>query len=319
MPSFAPHNFRLFLAAFALLAGLAGVAYSQDGRSGIPAVDSLPEHEWDIPTTHGSLPLTLALSALFPGGGQFYTGHYVRGGFLLALEGGLAYVVFVNKPLQQQKRLEAGFRFRDSVLVYTRALMQNPGDTASQRLRGHYAQELRNINDKKLTEEDLRNSELAWLAGLHIYGILDAYGIWRNNQGHNTDTHSPFSAAWRAALIPGWGQIYNHEWGKAGLLYLGITGSVASLVSRQRMVRYYSKRERAAELEGDAERLSKVTEDKLFFRRKRNQYIWALALFYLYSIGDAAVDAILHDFDSPVYWIAGPQAGGARMEFGFSF
>jgi hypothetical protein len=199
------------------------------------------------------------------------------------------------------------------------ALLDDPSNDSLMERRGYFVQELRSNNDKKLTEEDLRKSELAWLMGLHIYSLFDAYGIWKNNQGHSTETHTAWGGAWRAMVLPGFGQIYNGEWGKAGLLYLGITGSVVSLVSRQQMVEYYTERERVARLEGDAERITKAEEDKLFFRRKRNQYIWALALFYLYSIGDAAVDAIFHDFDIPIYWLASPEVGGGRVEFGFRF
>ena len=60
------------------------------GKTGIESIDTLPVNEWDIKTNRNSLPLTMLFS-LFPGGGQYYTEHYVRGGFITAIEGFLIY------------------------------------------------------------------------------------------------------------------------------------------------------------------------------------------------------------------------------------
>lgn len=307
-----------------LLCGAAAAQGIVAGKSGIPSIDTLPPYEWDVKTPHQSLSTILALGALVPGGAQFYTGHNVRGGFLLGLELGLAYEVFYNKPMQQQKRLDDASPYRDSAGYYTRLLMQGTRlDSVPywQKRRLYHMDKVRFYNDKKLAEEDLRRSELAWLLGLHVYGLFDAYGIWHNNQGHSVETRSVSGAAWRAALVPGLGQIYNEEYGKAGLLYMAIIGSVASFDSRQRMVDYYVKRHRTAVQEGNTTEASSTAEELTFFRKKRNQYIWGLGLFYLYSIADAAVDASLSDFDSPVYWALSPDLStrGARAEIGLRF
>lgn len=317
-----PHLLRIYIAILACVGWAFGDGIVQ-GKSGIPSIDSLPVHEWDIPTSNNSLPLTLAFS-VFPGGGQFYTGHSVRGGFLLAIELGLIYEVFYNKPQQQQRRLDDASPHRDSANYYTRLLLESPSKDSVfdwQKKRSYHAGRVRFFNDKKLTEEDLRRSELAWLVGLHVYGFFDAYGIWKNNQGRSFETRSVSGAAWRAALVPGLGQIYNQEYGKAGLLYMAIIGSVASYQSRQQMVDYYVKRHRTAVREGNTTESSELAEELTFFRKKRNQYIWGLALFYLYSIADASVDAMLSDFDSPVFWALSPDVlnQGVRAEWGIRF
>lgn len=314
---------RNLLPGLLLLCGVAAAEGIVAGKSGIPSIDTLPAHEWDIATPHQSLPAVLGMG-LLPGGGQFYTGHNVRGGFLLAMELGLAYEVFYNKPLQQQRRMDDAAIHRDSTEYFTRKMLQATTlDSIArwQARRDFHAGRVRFYNDKKLTEEDLRRSELAWLAGLHLYGLFDAYGIWKNNQGHSVEKNEVKSAVWRAALVPGWGQIYNHEYGKAGLLYMAFIGCIASLDSRQQMVDYYVARHRAAVNEGDTEDATATAEDLTFFRKKRNQYIWGLALFYLYSIADAAVDATLSDFDSPVYWTLAPEplTRGVRAELGLHF
>ena len=301
--------FLLFFAAF---------AFSQS-NTGVLAIDTLPRYDWDIKTKRNSLAATMGFSIIFPGGGQFYTQHYVRGGFLLAFETALIYETFYNKVRQMEVFREKIGEYRDSVFFYQDSISLY-GNTDSQAQKKKFNDLMAKEKSKKWAANDLWNSELAWLAGLHIYGIFDAYGIWKNNNGHNNETHSVFSAVWRAALIPGWGQIYNHEYGKAGLLYMGLFGSAVSLYSRQQMVEYHLEKLRIANREDDATGISLANEDILFFRKKRNQYIWAITLFYIYSLADAGVDALLHNFDSPLYFVMQPTLSrGLSAEAGFYF
>lgn len=308
-------------AALATLASAEGVIVP--GKSGIPAIDTLPTYEWDIPTKNNSLMTTMLLGLAIPGGAQFYTEHYVRGGFLFAIETGLAYEVFLNKPNQQEKRIRDSRKARDSVEYYTGLMIQTGTlrpEWVSARKRN--LAEIRTNNDIKMKEEDLRRSELAWMCGLHLYGLMDGYGIWKHNQGRSTEQRSVIGAVWRGALVPGWGQFYNDEYGKAGMLYMSFIGGIVSLNSRQGMVEYFLERRRTASSEGaSADEISQLDEDILFFRKKRNQYIWGMALFYLYSIADAAVDAALSDFDSPLFWalIPDPNKNGLGIEAGIRF
>jgi len=298
------------------------LAFAQS-NTGVLAIDTLKRFDWDIETENNNLAMVQLAALCFPGGGQFYTGHYVRGGFLLAFEGALIYETFYNK-FRQNRIFNGNIRiYRDSVSFY-RDLITSHNDSADTSIWKEneriHARTLLKEQSKKKASRDLWMSEFAWLAGLHIYGIFDAYGIWKNNQGHNTDTHSATSALWRAALIPGWGQIYNHEYGKAGLLYMGLLGSAVSYYSRQKMVEYHLTNLHQAREAKDYEAISIAEEDILFFRKKRNQYIWAITLFYLYSLADAAVDAMLHNFDSPAYFVMQPTFNsGINVEAGFYF
>jgi hypothetical protein len=84
------------------------------------------------------------------------------------------------------------------------------------------------------------------------------------------------------------------------------------------MVKYHLDKLRLARKE--EEDTSNAEEDILFFRKKRNQYVWAISLFYIYSLADAAVDAMLHDFDSPAYFVMQPLFdGGFHAEARFKF
>ena len=284
----------------------------QKGRTGIEAIDTLTVNEWDIPTSRNSLPLTM-LFAIFPGGGQYYTEHYVRGGFITALELLLLYEVTANKSYQNRRVLEQAEPFRDSVSFYTKLLFHSSTrDSLSyyQEKRNEFVARVHEKSDKKMEQEDLRKAETAWMYGLYLYSFFDAFGIWYNNNYRSVELRSMKTALlW--SVIPGFGQMYNREFGKMGLLYMAFIGASTSIWTSQNMVEYYLDRKHMVEKESDtSEEYERVVERVTYYRKNRNQYIWALALIYLYSIGDAAVDALLSDFDNPMHLAVLPQLGG---------
>jgi hypothetical protein len=73
-----------------------------------------------------------------------------------------------------------------------------------------------------------------------------------------------------------------------------------------------------ARSEGDSDEISYLEEKLSFFRKKRNQYVWAPILFYLYSIADAAVDAILSDFDNSQNFTMQPELNPYEESLGIS-
>lgn len=309
----------LFLLLFSMGANAEGMP--ERGKSGIESIDSLPVFEWDIETSRNSLPLTLALS-VFPGGGHFYSEHYVRGGFILAVEMALTYEVFFNKAYQKERRFEQARPYRDSVASVTEMLLSTENRDSLlvlQKKRERYTNLIRGFNDKKMEEEDLRKAELAWLIGVHVYGMFDAFGIWMNNRGHNMETHS-VPKALLFSIFPGGGQLYNRDFGKAGLLYMGLIGASASIGTTQRLINYYLERRRVMKGEKNLDEIDRLTERITHYRKNRNQYIWGAAIIYLYSIGDAIVDAMMNDFDNPIHFAVAPLfSGGVQAMLGFDF
>mgnify|MGYP003556992951 FL=1 len=293
----------------------------QKGKTGIESLDTLPVYEWDIKTENRSLPLTLLWSIL-PGGGHFYSEHYVRGGFILAAEVALTYEVFINKPYQQDRRFKQAKPYRDSVGKYTEAMLNttSPEELSLLRTkRDRYANLVRGFSDKKMEEEDLRKAEMAWLIGLHVYNVFDAFGIWMNNRGHSVEQRS-MGKALAFALIPGGGQIYNRDFGKAGLLYMGLIGAFTSIGTTQHLIEYYLERRRVIRGEKNFEEEERLSERITHYRKNRNQYIWGGAIIYLYSIGDAIVDALLSDFDNPLHFAIAPSfEGGLQASVGIDF
>ena len=299
------------------------IKVTQKGVTGIESIDTLTVNEWDIPTEHNSLPLTMLFSIL-PGGGQYYTGHYVRGGFITGIEALLIYEVYVNKSWQKDRVYEQAKPFQDSVAMMTEAIMRNPDRDSLPSLyekRNEYATRVRELSDKKMEQEDLRTAENAWLFGLHLYSMFDAFGIWYNNHYRSVELRS-MKKALLLGIVPGLGQMYNGEFGKAGLLYMSIIGATTSIMTSQHMVNYYLKRKHVLGDEApNSDEYEKITERVTYYRKNRNQYIWGMALIYIYSLADAAVDALLSDFDNPLHLAVLPNlgTGGARAVFSWDF
>lgn len=294
----------------------------QKGVTGIESIDTLKVNEWDVKTDNNSLAITMLLSIL-PGGGHYYTGHYVRGGFITGIEGLLFYEVYYNKSFQKDRVLEQAREFQDSVAKYTDIVAYASRDSLRyyHEKRSEFLNRVREKSDKKMEQEDLRIAENAWLFGVHLYGMFDAFGIWYNNHYRSVELKS-MKKALLYSIIPGFGQMYNGEFGKAGLLYMSIIGATTSIRTSQNMVNYYLDRKHLMEDESPgSEEYERVAERVTYYRKNRNQYIWGMALIYLYSIGDAIVDALLSDFDNPMHMALLPNlsTGGAQALFTFDF
>lgn len=289
---------------FILLLPILGLADpTQKGVSGLPSIDTLPTWEWDIKSERTDYLTGLSLGLLLPGGAQYYTKHYVRAGFLTAFETYLLSEVLYNQPLRRSKRLSSADQDLRDAMPYADSMTLFPSskryDSWSQSFHNQLDNARENLN---VIEENngLLISEWAWLAGLHLYGLMDGYEmIHRNRNPRSTETKSVTTAVLLSALLPGSGQIYNGSYGKAGLLYMSFIGSYYSFQARQHTVDYYDQRRRIAFAENNSSLYSEMSDRATFFRKKRNQYFWAPLLFYFYSIADAAVDAKLSDFDDP--------------------
>jgi len=291
------------------------------GKTGIIAIDTLPVNEWDIPTERNSLKYAMLFS-LLPGGGQYYTEHYVRGGFLTGIEGLLIYDIFFNRSFQRDRLLERAGSFQDSVLYFSSRVLNGPRDSvaAYHSKRLEFLERVRAQSDKKMEQEDVRKAEVAWLIGIHLYGMFDTFGIWYNNN-HRSTEYRDMKTAVLWALLPGAGQIFNRDFGKAGLVYMGLLGAIVSVSTSQNMVNYYLDRKHLVEKESPtSEEYERITERVTYYRKNRNTYIWGAVLIYLYSIADAAVDALLSDFDSPLHMALLPNFdGGAQAVMTLDF
>lgn len=53
------------------------------------------------------------------------------------------------------------------------------------------------------------------------------------------DDHSPTGALWRAAAVPGWGQIYNRQYYKLPVVYGGLAGIIYLAVTQHQLYHMY--------------------------------------------------------------------------------
>lgn len=314
---------RLILLALATTAP--GAAEAQ-GRSGIPEIDSLPLHDWRTPGPPLSYSKALGFS-LLPGGGQFYGGHPVRGGFLVGLEtllGGLAaYSLFVDVP---RWRDEAGGALDSADALFLEAL-SDPGRASSlQRRRAELVGIARERSDLAARQADLAHSQAAWAAGLHLYGMLDAVEIAWLSRNPDGQSRSVRSAMYRGGLFPGGGQIYNRRYGKFGMLWMALGASAVSAYSRQGMVEKLNDRLAVARQEAGtnpalADEVDGLEKDRTLYRKRRNQYFWGMAVIYMYSVMDGMVDASLSDFDAPSRFAfsAEPESGALAFSLSLPF
>ncbi|NIR65937.1 MAG: hypothetical protein GWN61_17055 [candidate division Zixibacteria bacterium] len=107
-------------------------------------------------------------------------------------------------------------------------------------------------------------------------------------------SHSPTGALLRSLVIPGWGQLYNDKYIKAGL----IAGLESFLIYQ---TAYYWDKTSTYEDLYTSDTNSVTRLDKFLqydrYRDLRNQHIWFLGITVVFSIFDAYVDAHLKNFD----------------------
>jgi hypothetical protein len=272
--------------------------------SGIPALDSLPLYDWGEPDEPLSLPLTVGFSAVFPGGGQFYGGHPVRGSFLLGMEtllmGLSLYTLHVDLP-RRDREIQGNLDSADAA-----AQRLGRGEAGAEADLKAWTRQARRNAALRLEYADLANSQMAWALGLHLYGMADAIDIALRSH----DPIPPDRSVGRAFLcglaFPGGGQLYTAHYGKFGMLWMALGASAVSAWSRQNVVESLNGRLATARAEGDGTEITQLQQDRTIFRRRRNQYYWGSAVLYVYAIMDGMVDAALSDFDRPNRYAIGP-------------
>src|SRR5258705_8619410 len=136
-----------------------------------------------------------------------------------------------------------------------------------------------------------------------------------NKYDSATKAHPPRAAAFRSAVLPGWGQVYNKKYWKVPIVYaaLGITGGIfinnIKIYKEYRFAyaaRYKAERPPPAQDSTDYYKLKDlyklISPESIRAARDRfRQYVDYSALFFILFWGlnvvDAVVDAHLKNFD----------------------
>lgn len=250
-------------------------------------------------------------SAVLPGWGQFSTGHPIRGAVAGILDVWL-YADAAQRTWSSIPKLRRTTRALEAEVAYRKTFVDKDAaiyaaDTTDADAKSNLVADrtvLRSLQDsaskargRARTSADYRNCEVAWAVGVHLYAITDAAeDAWLQRGGRRPVTDMA-TAAIASALVPGLGQIYNTHYSKAALLYCGVIGAVASYQSHQSMVEFWQGEN--ARAIADSTSTTEIQQQLVFFRKRRNQYVWGLGLIYAYQILDAVVDARLSRVDQP--------------------
>ncbi len=137
------------------------------------------------------------------------------------------------------------------------------------------------------------------------------------------ENHTPRRALWRAAALPGWGQVYNRQYIKLPFVYGGIGGFIYNAVRNQSRYRLYRRANQFAVGQNEAEEnggpnrfaqyepqynealgelgqgasANLIRQQRDTFQRQRNLMIIGAGVFYALTIVDAYVSAHLLTFD----------------------
>lgn len=259
-----------------------------------------------------------AASLLVPGGGQIYTGHYLKAGTFIALEAITAsFGYYWYKSSRNRSELALDF------------LKEVKGETGIDSARG--VERYRMKKQEALEARHKFYNAMSWTVGVHAFNVLDALG--GSGLIKSGGYRDPAVAGWLAA-IPGLGlgQIYNGSLSKAGMVLMTQVslGAVAfnyhrSMKEAEKQMAFNKDKLSYNELEIKNTIYDEFSGDWESKRRgafrNRNTYLWYSLFFYFYSIFDAVVDAHLHDYnDKMILWPdLVPKDDGAQLLLNVKF
>ncbi|HKQ18997.1 MAG TPA: DUF5683 domain-containing protein [Candidatus Eisenbacteria bacterium] len=117
---------------------------------------------------------------------------------------------------------------------------------------------------------------------------------------------APYKVMLRSAVVPGWGQMYNHQFLKAALVVAGEGFLVYKTLDELRLEN--DAIDRAAALPAGPDQDFAIEEQALHRNRKISWIWWGVAA-HLLSMADAYVDAHLSTFEDD---FGPPEAAGPR-------
>ena len=123
-------------------------------------------------------------------------------------------------------------------------------------------------------------------------GRLDQYGNIIPREPLFSDSSSLSKVCLTAAILPGYGQIYNKQYWKLPILYGTLGASIGLAINQGGKYRTYKRQYEELTLKGlsRTEEMNLVQRDMIRHNTKRQLFMAAAAASYIYFLGDAALN-----------------------------
>jgi hypothetical protein len=146
--------------------------------------------------------------------------------------------------------------------------------------------------DINVAEDEAKKAEAAILAPLEGEGYYDTAALAELELARKK--RSPTGALWRSFAVPGWGQIYNGKYWKAGGIMAAEAATLYMAVDNYLIARDYLRKAReAADLKIKHRNYARHDE----YIVETEFWGWLFVAALTYSMMDAYVDAHLSDWD----------------------
>jgi hypothetical protein len=146
--------------------------------------------------------------------------------------------------------------------------------------------------DINVAEDEAKKAEATMLAPLEGEGYYDSTALAELALAGKK--RSPTGALWRSFAVPGWGQIYNGEYWKAGGMIAAQAGTLYMAVDNYLVARKYLREAReATDKNIKAEKLARHDD----YIVETEFWGWLFVGILTFSMMDAYVDAHLADWD----------------------
>jgi len=233
--------------------------------------------------------LSMGLSAIYPGWGQLKNKQYYKVPVFAGLyTAGLVYSI---KQRVDYAKFNNAYQDRflpDAILSYP------------------------NLTDAELFYESLKkkrkfNTALAGTIVVYSFNLLDAYtSALRQDKKR---PHSPIVAAYRSAVLPGWGQHYNGKKWKIPIVYAGFGVGAFFLIDTYRKLDGFTRSyifiddpdfvvpDLVNKLTVNSSSASELLLRRDQYRTRFEITIFLTTAWYLLNIIDATVDGHLYEFD----------------------
>ncbi len=248
--------------------------------------------------------MSMGLSALLPGAGQFYCKKGFRG--LLYTTSEVVWgLVIANRVYNYNNFSKVNVsRFSDTMNLYRDSLQTYLSPETFER---HFTKLVSAKMDLDLAEyrkqRDLYiiHHCIGWSAGVYLWNIADA--LSSSNHFHDDEPRDP-KLALSLSAIPflGLGQIYNGSFSKAGLVFTfqSMLGYMA--FNNHRLMNECIKKRNQVKNTLSIPKATRESYESFWSSEydnafsKRNSYLWYMIIFWFYGMFDATVDAHLHDY-----------------------